>query len=408
MKRIFVLALLLAIISLTGFSQNGWTRLTDYPGSGRNVMSGFKFQAQGFTGMGYSGSNTNSFIDFWAYNPSNQTWTQKVNFPGGLRYNNCSFSIGKYGFISLGSNGFTSYNDLWQYDESMNTWQQKSNFPGEARYGSVAYGYGNKGYVGLGEHDGPGGILDYFNDFYEYDQPSNTWSQKADFPGQARFTAFSFYVNNLFYVVAGRSEDQYYNWVYLKDMWAYNPLTNSWIQKASYPGQASWLTGFVINQMAYIGLGYDGTNNYNDFWRYNPVNDTWQQLPNFPSNARRTSFCFSVNNTGYLGCGGTGSTEFNDFWKYNDPAFASIENDEVVSINIKIYPTPVRDIIYIESDGINKVEIIDCNGKICKEISINAGSKINAINLIEFASGIYFLKVFTGKYSETKKIIVYR
>ena len=63
---------------------------------------------------------------------------------------------------------------------AQNVWTQKTNFSGAPRYHSVAFAIGNKIYVGTGWNN-----TSYYNDFYEYDPASDTWTQKANFPGDA-------------------------------------------------------------------------------------------------------------------------------------------------------------------------------------------------------------------------------
>lgn len=404
-NRILFLLFLFAIINNSSYSQNGWTQLVDYPGSGRCSMSGFLFQSRGFTGLGYHNSISTTYIDFWAYDPTTHAWTQKANFPGGSRYINSSFCIGKYGFITLGANGSGYFNDLWQYDESTNLWTQKASFPGTSRYGAVAFGTDLKAYVGLGQHAAGGGPADYFQDFYEYDMAANTWTQKANFPSNGRFGAFSFCINGLFYVVGGRTETSLTSgWIWLKDMWAYNPITDTWSEKASYPGNGSWVYGFVINGKAYIGLGYNGVSNFKDFWKYDPISDSWTQLPDFPGYSRRACFNFAINNTGFMGCG-IATNEYYDFWMYNDPSYASVDLNQGETNNIIIYPIPSTETIYIECTELQKVQIFNCNGNLCKEFIFNKCSMNNLIPLNEFIPGIYFVKIYTEKSIVTKKIV---
>ena len=41
-------------------------------------------------------------------------------------------------------------NDFWEYDPSTNTWTQKADFGGTARNWAVGFSIGNKGYIGTG------------------------------------------------------------------------------------------------------------------------------------------------------------------------------------------------------------------------------------------------------------------
>lgn len=402
MKKLYFSFCIVLIVTANVFAQNGWVQIVDYPGDGSAGVVGFQFYGEGLAGMGYYNTNTNCYNDFWAYQPLGNVWVQKTAFPGPNRYQQSAFTIGKFGYICLGSNAISYYKDMWQYDEDLNSWTQKADFPGVSRYGAVAYGRASSAYVGLGEQDNSGGIVDYKTDFYEYDEATNTWSAKANFPGQGRFYGFPFFVNGKFYVVAGRSENGSSQWVYIKDMWAYDPGTNTWTQKTSYPGSGSMgLAGFVLGQYAYLGLGYDGSSNFDDFWRYDPVNDTWLNLSDFPGGARRGSMCFAISTTGYLGCGYTSIFKY-DFWKYNEPLGL---NEANIESSIKLYPVPSDKMIYFEGENINKITIYTSNGNLVKEISVPATTTKSEVDISGLASGHYYAKIYVGNNIICKKVI---
>ena len=50
----------------------------------------------------------------------------------------------------------TKYKDFWEYDPAANTWTQKADFGGTARYGAVGFSIGSKGYIGTG-------LIDWFS-----------------------------------------------------------------------------------------------------------------------------------------------------------------------------------------------------------------------------------------------------
>jgi PKD repeat protein len=70
---------------------------------------------------------------------------------------------------------------------SGNTWTQQTNFGGEARQGAFGFSIGDKGYLGTGVTEG--GSLR--QDFWEFNPVANTWAQKANFP-QVRQSAIGF------------------------------------------------------------------------------------------------------------------------------------------------------------------------------------------------------------------------
>src|SRR5258706_114127 len=104
--------------------------------------------------------------------------------------------------------------------QAQNTWTQKADFGGTARYDAVGFSIGSKGYIGTGED----GIYPYWkNDFWEYDPSTNTWIQKADFGGTARSNAVGFSIGSKGYIGTGSDG----NYPYEKnDFWEYDPSTN--------------------------------------------------------------------------------------------------------------------------------------------------------------------------------------
>src|SRR6516165_7737899 len=107
-------------------------------------------------------------------------WTQKADFPI-VRDNatafNVSTKIGVSSFAGLGSNPAT-YNDWWEYNAVTNTWTQKADFPGTPRRGALGFVIGGFGYVCVCET----GSAAHLADLWQYDPILDTWVQKSDFP----------------------------------------------------------------------------------------------------------------------------------------------------------------------------------------------------------------------------------
>lgn len=186
------------------------------------------------------------------------------------------------------------------------TWTQKSDFGGTARYGAVGFSIGEKGYLGTGYS------TDWLKDFWEYDAATDTWSQKADFAGTKRVFASGFAIADKGYVGCGTDLTQ------RTDFWEYNPATNTWTQKADFAGVArDAAVGFSIGTKGYIGTGLTGlTTRLNDFWEYDPATDSWMQKSNVGGPVRAFAAGFSIAGKGYIGTGNSGALE-KDFWEYN-------------------------------------------------------------------------------------------
>lgn len=93
----------------------------------------------------------------------------------------------------------------------------------------------------------------------------------ANFPAplSAAYYSTSFEVNGIFYVGLGHSSNELY---------AYDPVSNTWTKKANYPGSNSYFSySFVLDDYAYVGKGYNS-----DFWRYSPQTNSWTLLATIP------------------------------------------------------------------------------------------------------------------------------
>ncbi|HYV91440.1 MAG TPA: kelch repeat-containing protein [Chitinophagales bacterium] len=241
------------------------------------------------------------------------TWVQKANFPGTARYDMAGFSIGTKGYIGTGTiayGGPNNFNDFWEWDQASNAWTQKANLPGAARFAAVGFSIGNKGYIGTGWNGNA-----YFNDFYEYDPSTNVWVQVANLPGDGRLFAVGFSLGNKGYVGTGKSSGM------LNDFWEFDPSLNTWLQKANFPAGGRWgAVGFSIGSMGYIGTGADNSsasNCYHDLWEWNSLTNVWTQKANMPAVSRSAGSGFSIGTNGYVGLGQTGQTFYNDIWKWD-------------------------------------------------------------------------------------------
>jgi N-acetylneuraminic acid mutarotase len=193
---------------------------------------------------------------------------------------------------------------------SQGYWTQKATFPGAARYDAMSFEIGTKGYV-IGGFDGG---TTFFKDVWEYDAVNNTWTQKQNF-NSTRWMSISFSIGSKGYIATGDGSTNYPN-----DFWEYNSSTDTWNKKSSPPiaGRAAGI-GFAINGHGYIGLGYDTSNIFHkDLWEYDTATNNWSQKADFPGGKRAFAVGLSINGRGYVGTGKDSTTDFyNDFWEYD-------------------------------------------------------------------------------------------
>ncbi|HUM48326.1 MAG TPA: hypothetical protein PLD84_15450, partial [Chitinophagales bacterium] len=256
-KNLLISILFLASGMNLAQAQNTWTQKADFGGTGIAAATGFSIGSKGYIG---TGSDFYNYLKgFWEYDPATDAWTQKADVGGTGRDYAVGFSIGNKGYIGTGEffdGSFHFYNDFWEYDPLSNVWTKKADFGGAGRANAVGFSIGNKGYIGTGYfYDGSD---HFFKDFWEYDPDTDTWTQKADFGGTARFSPVGFSIGDKGYVGTGFDGTPFPDYL-KKDFWEYDPAINSWKQKADFGGTARYVaTGFSIDSKGYIGTGWDG------------------------------------------------------------------------------------------------------------------------------------------------------
>nr|WP_238354544.1 kelch repeat-containing protein [Fulvivirga marina] len=98
----------------------------------------------------------------------------------------------------------------------------------KVRSGHVAFSIGGRGYISTGISGSVQTGGKYLVDLWKYNPETDTWAQKADFPGVGRRSASAFVLNDEAYVGLGVQSNTVTSMGY-SDMWKYNPTSNSWI-----------------------------------------------------------------------------------------------------------------------------------------------------------------------------------
>ncbi len=338
----FFLCLLFVCFVFCAKAQGTWVQKRTIPTIGKDLATGFSIGHYGFIGTGQTSPSvfTN---DFWRWDQNSNSWTQVANYAGAGKYGNTSFVINGKGYTCLGWTGSTNATDLWEYDTATNNWTQKASFPGAGRYGAFVFVIGTKAYVGCGEPNGQ----PYDQDVWVYDAITDTWTQVADFPGGNRSGVCAFSLNGYGYAGCGG------NGLYssFTDMYQYNPITNTWASVAPMPilGVGADAVSFVIDSLAYVGTGINGSNGqvYRNFFSYSAATNSWTTIASLTGAGRWTGVGFSIGNKGYAGVGLDSVGDFlSDFWEYG-PASGTTsqtcnywtQKASLTALNGRFFPT---------------------------------------------------------------------
>ena len=227
------------------------------------------------------------------------------------------FTIGNKGYLGHIPEWGPDPRDVawfWQYDFVAKTWSSKATYPGLSNHPPSTFTIGNKGYAVGGAYYSFSSSLIYHSikETWEYNQATNSWTQKADLPFIGIYAATGFSIGNKGYIVNGAFWTGVSNpTIYLSDLYEYNPATNAWSFKTPFPGAKRIHTNvFVIGQAAYAGGGLNSNNiEKSDYYKYSPATNAWVSVANFPNPHTLFNNCFSINSLGYVPYSKTGSTQ---------------------------------------------------------------------------------------------------
>ena len=143
----------------------------------------------------------------------------------------------------------------------------------------------------------------------------------------------AFVIDDIAYVVGGNN-----NGTYVEDFWAYDNATDTWTEKRdiadnsddSYDDEYQSIIRqngacFVINGYGYVSTGDNGSILSNT-WEYNPTTDLWTKKTAFEGTGRTNAIGITINNRGFVLTGKTSSLYLDDVWEFH-PFEEYEEND---------------------------------------------------------------------------------
>lgn len=391
-----LILMIIAIIFSYNIIKSEWVEISDFP---VQTDGSFSFVIDDIAYV--NGGLANNYL--YAYNIKDDTWERKSDVPskGTHLAWAFSFSIDGKGYIIGGSYQTASdlTDEVWEYNPDDNSWTQKNDFPFGPIDGGFSFSIGKYGYVGCG-FDGQ-----YLkNDFYKYEPSTDKWETLPQFPGGPVIFPASFVINNIAYAGTGDQAE-----TEIRDFWSYNPNENKWSRQADFPGlPRQTAIGYSLENMGYIGGGMSSYSiNRQDFWQYNPENDEWKQLENANLNYFNTAWSvgFTIENYFFYGTG-VNFPDFlysNKFYKRNFSQLINNLEDDNNHFEMFIYPNPFKDILYINNKIThgNKLVIFDLLGnEVYRKENVSS-----YVNLSHLKKGIYFVQLFNNENVKIEKIL---
>ena len=246
--------------------------------------------------------------DLWQYNTQNDTWTSLGKTPLKERVNATACVHDGVAYIGLGFNGrysnSTGYlQDWWAYDPSTNTWQPLSNYPANTTARAVCM-------VGDGElYVGYGFCWTYERDMYRYDIAEDKW-EYIDVHLDRKATTFP---TRSFGGVGTTCQGRHFAGTgfraYSLNWWGEFLPEGKWIKRKDVPGKRTTAACAATNDFIYVigGHHFGGVNTDGkvlaDIQQYNPQTDTWQYIGQLPNGGRMNHVAFSMGKRVFIGGG---------------------------------------------------------------------------------------------------------
>jgi Secretion system C-terminal sorting domain/Kelch motif len=374
------------VITIHGQS---WTKIQDYPGTGRDDGAVFVINNKAYCFSGVITFFGQFQGDGYILDASTETWSNMASLPAGKeRQYATAFSDGTNGYVLGGfDTSYNCLNDFWQYTVATDTWLSLPNFPGAGRQGMSSFVLNNKVYIVGGRLNG--NVTS--NEVWEYNFTNAIWTQKNNLPFTGLWRGACFTIGNNGYVGYGKTNAvQFNHFIYrydaINDTWT--KISNLVLPSRTYVGTA------VCNNNACLYGGQDSIVNFvNDFVVFNPNDSSLISYSGIPALPRKGGMAFSMNGVFYYTTGfDVNYFRTKDTWKYD--GFTNL-NDLENNQGLTIYPNPVSD--WLTIIGIDKskndftIDIFDVLGR--QKLS---NIRISRLDVSVLNSGTYYLKVKSG------------
>jgi len=395
MKFVRIVFLYLCQFSLAVQSQEVWTQKTDFPGCPRLNPVNFALNGSAYIGGGFTPFIGPVLSDFWQYDPMLDTWTPLSNLPFSFGVSlNINDTI--YIITSFESSGIYTY-EFWKYNLQQDMWTFIVSFTNLGTENVLGgFTLNQKGYIILD---------DLFPRLFEFEPLQNIFIEKTNLGITGFIDSFTtFAIQNSAFFFSGTTNQGFTN-----DLWEWNSLSNQWTQRTSLPALIRHNSSSIsFDNNGFIMGGLHGNYPYtslNDFWLYNSLSDTWTQLDDFGGLGRGYSICFILNNLAYFGLGANTACGFTDFWSYD---LISEANSSFTNAISKVFPNPADDKIFFQffepHHNCNSIKIYNSIG-ILMFSDILTGTNLYSLNINSLPSGFYTYTIYydnhlynTGKF----------
>jgi hypothetical protein len=375
----FLTAIILSNYSNAQFSCNS-VRLADVPGQGRYWATACSNSEYALAGGGLADFGGNRLADFYLYNIAENTWMRVDDYPGGAHEGMMSFVINGRFFAGFGTPFITSSKKLYELNTNTGEWIPRADAPFPAAY-HQAYVANGKAYILPAYSGNTPNII-------EYDPELDSWRVVMQYNSEDVQTySIGFTINNIIYL--GMGYEGFSN--SSKRWYKFDPSTETLtrLNDLNVGGAGRQSSAFKINNTGYMYNVSPGR----IMIRYNETTDSWVQICNFAQERIANASSFGTTEFGYVVfgqiTGSSGNISSNQLWQF-EPVDLSSSVEDVLEENIQVYSGGDGELhVNISQPGIYQLDLFDLTGRRL------ATEKIQSAN---------FAYQFTLKHNELKGI----
>ncbi len=410
-------------------SEGSWTTKSNLLNAkyyGASVSTGYSIYTLGGDNTG-SGTGTFNLSE---YDIPGDDWEDLPIYPALIRLNEMAKFDGK--LISVGGykdNATEPTDEVYNFNFNNFSWSAGAIFPKKIFYHRLGVHDWNTLYS-VGGSDETNTLL---NNVYFLEKGSNTWQEATPMPGDGRADGGLAIVNKRAVYIGGFTNSFDFpvqvDSVFVGVIDPANPAIITWESRSNFPGGPrarlrafAWGSEKVLVVGGATGQGFSPL--FNDVWLYDIDQDQWSQLASLPA-----ALCayfggterLASNNWAAVITGGvkTGPQLSASTYVFFD-TLQTVTSVETIDHNIpeaflllQNYPNPFNPSTTIQfslpEQSFVTLEVFNTLGENITTLvseNLNAGSYKYDWNAGSIPSGIYFYRLQTSVYSESKKMVL--
>jgi N-acetylneuraminic acid mutarotase len=355
-----------------------------------------------------------------AYDAATDSWTPKANLPQELcgetagTVNDKMYVIG--GSTSILGTGYV-VDSVYEYNPVSDSWTSKSKIPTPLMAAAAAVVDGKIYVIG----GAPFGMNSAYKSVYEYNPAIDIWTKKTDMY-TARLLASATVVDGKIYVFGGAANLYGTGFSAVE---VYDPSADTWAVKGPMPIPRATHVSSAVNGNIYIFTGALRPGSvYNDVLEYNPTLDTWVTKTSIPTPRVAPAACSIGGKIYIIGGMDEDNTRLSIVEEY-DPALDTTnivsveENNSAIPTTFRLeqnYPNPFNPTTVIEfavaKKGYATMKLYNVLGQeVATLFEGNAearGTYTIRLNASSLGTGVYFYRLISGSFVETKKMLLLR